>query len=131
MWAQEALPKTGRVPGSFNYVAENAFGLDFLSDVFTADYDYSSGRVTLFIHRADDEPSARALVDKYRGFMDKYGRVLARGDSEMDVVLIGEVAGLIDAVFVKGRYLGGVTGAKDASTARELSQAFHDGLSIP
>jgi hypothetical protein len=131
VWARKALPETGRVPDSFNYVAQNAFGQDFLSDVFTADYNHPSGRVTLFIHRADDEPSARALLDKYRGFMEEYGRVLARGEGETDVVLIGEVAGLMDGVFVKGRYLGGVTGAKDASAARQQAQAFYEGLSIP
>jgi len=108
LWAQDALPEAGRVPDSFNFVAQDPFGLDFLSDVFTADYNHASGRMTLFIHRADDEPSAQALLDEYQGFMEKYGRVLPGGTNDVDAFLAGEVAGLIDVVFVKGHYLGGV-----------------------
>lgn len=131
LWAREKLPKAGRVPQSFSYIAQDAFGLDFLSHVFTAAYNHPNGLMTLFIHRADDEASARALLDQYRGFMDKYGRVLSRGADETDTLVTGEVAGLIDVVFVKGRYLGGVAGAKQAAGAQEMCQAFYEGLSIP
>jgi hypothetical protein len=37
LWADALLPREGRRPGSFEYQGENAFGLDFLTAVFSAE----------------------------------------------------------------------------------------------
>ncbi|MGB2984794.1 MAG: DUF6599 family protein [Phycisphaerae bacterium] len=131
MWAREILPREGRIAGSFSYIAADAFSLGFLSEVFTADYDFDGTRTTLFIHRAADEASARALLDQYMGFFEGYGRVIWKDPDALRLIVAGDVAGMIDVVFVKGRYLGGVTGAEDAEVARRATVAFYEELTVP
>ena len=131
LWALNLLPQTDRLADSFAYIARDAFSLDFLTDVYTAKYEVDGERITLFIHRAADEASAAALLDRYRGFFADYGRVLDQGAAPERRMIAGDVAGLIDVVFVKGRYLGGATGADHLPSARKAATAFHDELTAP
>jgi hypothetical protein len=131
LWALAALPQSRRAPDSFNYIAKDAFSLDFLKDVYTADYDVDGGVITLFIHRADDAASARALFDKYVEFFDNYGRVIWKEPDGSRPIVAGDVAGIIDVVFVKGRYLGGSAGASNAEAARKAGRAFYEELTLP
>ena len=120
-----------RVADSFAYLAEDAFSLDFLSDVYTARYDVSGERLTLFIHRAADTSSAEALFDRYAGFFKDYGQVTWRDRDPARRIVAGEVAGVVDVIFAKGRYLGGVAGADQVESAREAAVSFHDELTTP
>jgi hypothetical protein len=43
-------------------------------------------------------------------------------------MVAGEVAGVVDVVFAKGRYLGGVSGASELEAAREAALAFYEEL---
>ncbi len=61
-WALDVLPQEGLIEGSLSFEAENAFSLDLLSNVYTAEYDRDGGRITLFIHRADDQAAARGEI---------------------------------------------------------------------
>ncbi|MHC4093760.1 MAG: hypothetical protein ACYSVY_26395 [Planctomycetota bacterium] len=54
--------------------------------------------------------------------------MLDRGSTGSGDVLIGESGGVIDAVFVSGSYVGGVSGADDASLARRAALAFRASL---
>ncbi|MEE9293708.1 MAG: DUF6599 family protein [Phycisphaerae bacterium] len=131
VWALAALPQTGKVPGSFNYQADDVFSLDFLNDVFTMEYDVDGGRITLFIHRAKDESTAGLLFHQYVGFFEKYGRVIWTDPDPGRRIVAGEASGVIDVVFANGRYLGGVAGAEDVGVARNAGAAFYDELSVP
>jgi hypothetical protein len=124
LWADAVLPQKDRRPGSFEYHATNAFGLDFLPAVFGADYESGSERYALFIHRASDADAAQKILSQYARFFVEYGKVLDRDNAEQADLLIGESGGVIDAVFVSGRYLGGVNGAADAGLARRRAVAF-------
>lgn len=130
-WALAVLPQSRRAPDSFKYIAKDAFGLDFLKDVYTADYDLDGELITLFIHRADDAASARALFDKYVRFFDDYGRVVWKEPDGSRPIVAGDVAGMIDVVFVKGRYLGGVASASNAEAARKAGVTFYQELTLP
>jgi hypothetical protein len=128
LWADALLPREGRRPGSFEYQGENAFGLDFLAAVFSADYQVEGQDYKLFIHRAPDTDSAAKTSAAYLRFFEEYGKVLDRGSTGSGDVLIGESGGVIDAVFVSGSYVGGVSGADDASLARRAALAFRASL---
>jgi hypothetical protein len=128
MWALSVLPQSGRIAGSFSYIAKDAFSLDFLSEVFTADYEVDGKRITLFIHRAADEASAAALLDRYVLFFEEYGKVIWTEPDASRRIVAGDVSGMIDVVFAKGRYLGGATGAKDAAVGRKAATTFYDEL---
>lgn len=131
LWAAKVLPAAGRIEGSFAYQARDAFGLDFLGDVFTADYLCDGGKITLFIHRAGDRASAEALLDEYVAFFKKYGQVIWTDPDESRRIVAGKVAGLTDVVFIKDRYLGGATGADDLETARRAATGFYEELAAP
>ena len=130
-WAQAVLPQAGRMADSFAYLARDAFSLDFLTDVYTAEYEIDGRRLTLFVHRAPDESAVRSLLERYVGFFEKYGRVIAKEPEESPRIIAGDVAGMIDVVFAKGRYLGGVAGADDVESARKAAMAFYDELTTP
>ncbi len=131
MWALNVLPENGRVPDSFAFLAQDAFGLDFLDDVFTATYDFEGGRFTLFIHRAESEAAASGLLQRYEQFFGKYGQVLWTSDDPSRRMASGQVAGLVDVVFAKGPYLAGVAGASDEPAARKAATSFFDNLGTP
>jgi len=131
LWADALLPRQDRLPGSFEYHGQSAFGLDFLAAVFSADYEASGQGYKLFIHRAPDADGAARTFAAYVRFFDEYGRVLQRGGAQGPDLLIGESGGVIDAVFVLGQYLGGVSGAEDAALAERQANAFRALLDAP
>jgi len=130
-WALSALPQQRRVEDSFNYIARDVFGLDFLTEVFTAEYELDDGRITLFIHRAGTASRAKALLDQYVASFEKFGRVIWRDPDASRLIVAGEVAGVIDVVFAKGRYLAGVAEAEDAELGRKAAMAFYEELTLP
>lgn len=123
----DLLPAENRVADSAGYQAQDAFGLSFLSDVYTADYEVDGKRITLFIHQAASPDEARELQTKYEASFTDYGSVLWK-DEESGMVA-GEAAGIVDVVFVRGRYLGGVTGANDAELAKAQATRFAETFS--
>lgn len=130
-WALKVLPTAGRADNSLEYVSEDAFGLSFLKEVFTAAYEVNGAQVTMFVHRAVDDAAAAALYDRYLAYFKEDGRVLWSDPDASRRITAGEVYGAIDVVFVKGRYFGGVAGAEDAEIGRQAAAKFHDELAEP
>ena len=130
-WALAVLPAEGRVADSFQYLSEDAFGLGYLKDVFTAEYERDGTRVTLFIHKAADEAEVAPLLDRYAAYFEEYGEIAWRDPDSARRIVAGDAAGVIDVVFVKGPYLGGVAGADDRETANQAAVMFFDGLATP
>ena len=131
LWALDVLPRAGRIEDSFEYLSENAFGLSFLSNVYTAEYDRDGGRVTLFVHRENDEAAALPLLDQYRAYFEQNGEVLWTDPDPARRLVAGQAFGVIDVVFAKGRYFGGASGADDLATAKEAATKFFENLSSP
>jgi hypothetical protein len=102
-----------------------------LNGVYAAEYHRGDGRVTLFIHRAADDVAARALLADYRAYLEEHGRLLPDDTHASNGIVTGEVAGRIDAVFAKGRFLGGVIGAGDAVVAQAARRMLYDRLTVP
>ncbi len=124
LWADDLLPAENRVAGSFGYEATDAFSLDFLNDVFRAEYRAGDVAYTTFVHRAKDEASARATFDAYAAFFQEHGRLVKRETREGFDLVVGEVGGVVDAVVVVKNYLGGVSETGDAALAEEKVVAF-------
>ena len=76
-----------------------------------------------------DEAKAAALLDEYVAFFEKYGRVTWADPDASRRIVTGDVAGLIDVVFAKGRYVGGVSGADDADLAQFKIAVFDSNFS--
>jgi len=128
-WASKILPAKGRVEGSIEYAASDVFDLDFLENVYTADYERGDGRIKLFIHRAESEAAAAAVFEKYKAFFGEFGKIIWTDPDASRRIVAGEAADVIDAVFVKGRYLGGVSAADDLETAQKAASEFYDAIS--
>src|SRR5262249_29515243 len=107
-WAEQVLPKKDMVAGSFGYQPKNAFNLEFLNDVFSADYEAGSLKLTPFIHQAADPVAARRILDQYAAYIPKQGKIVERPSGESPL-LVGDFRGEYDIVFQKGRYVGGAT----------------------
>ncbi len=128
---EQLLPQAGRVPDSMRYLAQDAFSLQFLGDVHTADYTVNDRSVTLFIHRADSAAAAKKLLVEYVAFIERYGQVTWRDVDANRNIVAGDAAGATDVVFAKGAYFGGVNGADDAGTARQAAVEFYNTLPEP
>lgn len=128
LWGDELLPKANRKPGSLGYERVNGFSLDFLKDIFRADYAEGEAEYSLFVHRAASPEAARQVLDAYATYLKKHGKILALKDSVQGKTLEGEAIDMYDVVFCKGRYLGGVNGAANLKLAQKHALAFRDGL---
>lgn len=124
LWADGLLPREGRTGDELDYHGENAFSLDFLSEVFSADYAAKGKSFTAFIHRAADTDATAELLGNYEAFFKDYGAVLERRRIDGIEFLVGKSGGVVDAVFVSGLYLGGVNNTDDADFARDRALVF-------
>jgi hypothetical protein len=127
-WASKLLPGEGRIEGSLEFLANDVFDLDFLHDVYTAWYQTDAGGLRLFIHRADSGQAAADLLKRYEAFFREYGEVVWRDADPAKQIIAGDVAGEIDVVFIRGQYLGGVSGADDLEAAKKAAKDFFEGL---
>jgi len=128
-WASKLLPNKGRVEGSLEFLAGDVFDLDFLKDVYVAEYEVDGVRLRLFIHKADSDQAAAGLLKRYEAFFKEFGEIVGRDEDASKRIVAGEVGGEIDVVFATGRYLGGVSGAEDLEAAKKAAKDFLEGLS--
>ncbi len=126
-WADAAFPSDGLAAGSSGYLSENVFGLSFLSDVYTADYEASGKTVTCFLAKREVREQAAELFLAYQGYIDEFGE-RAPMDWEDTPVVAGDFGGFYDVVFSKNGYFGGVTNATDLDAAEQFARALADNL---
>lgn len=127
-WAEALFPKTGMVEGSFSFQPRNAFSLDFLNDIFAAEYDADGAHLTLFIQQAPDPAAARKVFELYADYVPKQGKIVERTASDGGETLIADFGGEYDMIFYKGRYFGGATAASDLSAAKSRISELRDAL---
>lgn len=127
-WFKIALPDEGLVADSRGFESSDAFSLGFLNNVHTAQYEVTVGdtprKLLHFIHQADNPEAAEALFKQYTAFFGDYGEVL----SEKDGLVVGDGGGVIDAIFVVGRYFAGISDAPNAEVAEATATAFRQRL---
>lgn len=119
LWAEQILPQADRVAGSFEFRKSDAFGLDFLKDVFSAQYKVADKDLTLFVMREASPDKAAEVLSQYEAFGAKYGQVLESTETAGAKVILIESSGTYDVVFCKDQYFGGVTAAEDKDAAKD------------
>jgi hypothetical protein len=127
------LPAKGR-EGEPKYVAQDAFGYSFFSDVFMA--DYKEGNVTWqgFLRPYRDAQEAKAVFQKYIEGVKKDGAELKTIATEgADEIVVSTNIGLVDVVFRKGNTVAGANGATAAPPAEAYARAMAKALpaSVP
>jgi hypothetical protein len=127
------LPAKGR-EGEPKYVAQDAFGYSFLSDVFMADYKEGDVSWQGFLRPYRDADEAKAVFQKYIEGVKKDGAevktVAAEGADEM---VVSTNIGLVDVVFRKGNTVAGTNGATAPAPAESYARALAKSLpaSVP
>ena len=114
-------------PGRNNeqYVAQDAFGYAFLSDVFLASYADDQSGWQAFVRPYASPGRARKIFDQYRAEAEAFDAVIQEVESpDADAAFLAENFGLIDVIFLKGNTFGGVNGATDAESARAFALGF-------
>jgi hypothetical protein len=111
------------------YVAQDAFGYSFLSDVFLASYAEGEKAWQAFLRPFADAKGAQEVFEKYRAEATSLEAKITKLESaDADEVFVSENFGLIDVVFRKGNAVGGVNGATDPAAAREFALGFAKAL---
>ncbi len=127
------LPAKGR-DGDPKYVAQDAFGYSFLSDVFMADYKEKDVSWQGFLRPYRDIQEAKDVLEKYKAGVKKDGAELKTITADgADEMVQSNNIGLIDVIFRKGNCLAGANGATKAEPAEAFARALAKSLptSVP
>jgi hypothetical protein len=107
------------------YVAQDAFGYSFLSNVFLADYKDGDATWQGFVRPYADPETAKGKFEEYletaRADGAEIQEVQAEGAERM---VISSNIGLIDVVFLKGNAFAGANGATVAAPAEAFAREF-------
>jgi hypothetical protein len=124
-----ALLPEGSGKSAPKYVAQDAFGYSFLSDVFMADYNQDGTTWQGFLRPYRDAKEAEAVFNKYVEGAKMDGAELKTIEAEgADRMIISANIGLIDVLFLKGNVVGGANGATEEKPAETFARAFVKGL---
>ncbi|WP_435010249.1 DUF6599 family protein [Tundrisphaera lichenicola] len=107
------------------FVAQDAFGYGFLSEVFMA--DYKDGDVTWqgYIRPYGTVEEARKVFEEYLSSAKRDGGNVKEIEAAgADRMILNENVGLIDAIFLKGNVVGGANGSTDAAKAETFARDF-------
>ncbi|MHB1562042.1 MAG: DUF6599 family protein, partial [Isosphaeraceae bacterium] len=122
------LPAAGR-DGEPKYVAQDAFGYSFLSDVFMADYKSGATAWQGFLRPYRDADEAKAVFQKYVEGVKKDGARVEMIKAEgADEIVVSSNIGLVDVVFRKGNTLAGANGATERAPAEAFGKALAKSL---
>ncbi|MCS7254278.1 MAG: DUF6599 family protein [Armatimonadota bacterium] len=128
IWGLKVLSKDGLIQDSITYIKRKAFGYDFLSEVYTAQYRYAGKTLKAFVSRCSSAESARAKLSKWKNTLRKYGKVVSEKPSKGEPQFVGKVGDRFTVVFCKGSLLGGVIEASDLKIAEEFAKSLFDKL---
>jgi hypothetical protein len=107
------------------YVAQDAFGYSFLSDVFMADYQQDGTTWQGFLRPYRDAKEAEAVFDKYVAGAKLDGAEIKTIEAEgADRMIVSANIGLIDVIFLRGNVVGGTNGATQEKPAEAFARAF-------
>jgi hypothetical protein len=111
--------------GAPKYIAQDAFGYSFLSDVFMADYQKDKTTWQGFLRPYHDAKEAEAVFTKYVEGAKMDGAAIKTVEAEgADRMIVSANIGLIDVLFLKGNVVGGANGATEEAPAEAFARAF-------
>jgi hypothetical protein len=74
-----AFPKEGMIKNSEKFIAQNFLGYSFLHSAFTADYELSNKKFTLFVIATADRVEGKNMIQKYIQQIEKTEKPAAEG----------------------------------------------------
>jgi hypothetical protein len=107
------------------YVAQDAFGYSFLSDVFLADYKEGSATWQAFLRPYESMAAAGAVFEKYLDTAKADGAEIQELTLEgASRAVFSSNIGLFDLVFLKGNTVAGINGATEKDPALDFARGF-------
>jgi hypothetical protein len=131
VWGLCVLPDSNLVPGSVQYFAVDAFGLDFLTDTYTARYIENGHEFTVFLSRQESAEAARDVVHRYGEHAVRYGRGAVALDIDGLELLINNLGTSDDIVFRKKYVVAGVVDVENEVLAMQLAERLYEQLRLP
>ena len=116
----QLFPERERVPDSVTLVAANAFGLDRLDWVFTAQYRRGELSALGFVSKRHSAAEARELADAFAGYFVEYGADAVSLPRLPEGARMMTIMDGFEAVATDGIYLFGVHEAGDADFAADV-----------
>lgn len=124
------LPTGGLIEDSITYFLVDALSLEFMTDTFTARYDFGlETEPVCFITRRENAEDAAAVYQLYLGYLEEYGmstEVIAHGGLEISLGDLG--GGYFDGGFVIGDTVAGISAVRGKEEATAAIKAFADRL---
>ena len=115
-----ALPAEDQVPGTLNYIAQNAYGQSVLSGIFEARYAVNGREVTFFAQATDSAETATANWNALLDFNRKYSNVTDVRETADAKIFVSENFGEWSVIKASGSTLTGVVNCDDEAAARDF-----------
>lgn len=124
----DLLPHKDRIPHTERYFLADAFGLDFLTDTYTAKYRKSDAEVIAFVSRRKADSEAASIVQQYAQYARRYGKNAERVAVGDAALVVCDMGGRFDVVSQKGRLVNGVLDVPDRDLAVQAATEFRQQL---
>ncbi|MBN2325750.1 MAG: hypothetical protein JXR73_01260 [Candidatus Omnitrophica bacterium] len=130
VWGLETLPHQDRIPHSEGFYLVDAMGLDFLTNIFTANYQKAGTEVKAFMTRRSSKSEAQQIVRLYTQYANQYGKAAKRTIIENTELTVCDMNGRYDVLCQKGALVIGVYNVENQKlaiqTTVELRRQIHD-----
>lgn len=118
LWGLGILPAQNRIDDSIQYLMNDALGLDFLTDVFTARYRLGEAEFLAFVSRCKSAENAAKVLAKHKAHLAEFGGMAEQATIEGVAVTLADMGGgSFDAVCQVGDVTVGVTEVKGREAA--------------
>lgn len=125
-WGLSVLPSDQQLPETVQYFQVDALSLAFLTDTYTAEYDWAEESVKVFVSRQASPEKAEAAHAEYVKYMREYGEALEKKDFKGFLVTSADMGGgYVDTIFYRGNYVAGVTAVPDRATAEQTAARLY------
>jgi len=98
----DLFPLDGLQPNTLQLITANAFGLEQLDRIFTADYLINDTRMTAFVSQRSDAAAAAELADNYQRSLLTYGATVIEDPVAVQDAAVLQVFDTYEIIFSRG-----------------------------
>lgn len=130
LWGMALMPEEKQVAGSLQYFKVDAMSLDFMTNTYSANYNFGGEEeVTFFLSKQDSEEAAQQAFAKYQAMFQKYGDHYLLDEVHDPPLASADLGGgYFDVVFQTGKFVGGISAVQDRATAVDAVKELFTGI---
>lgn len=115
------FPMEGKIENSERFISQNFLGYSFLKTAFTADYEVSKNRFTLFILGTSKSDECKSILESYLGAVNNCQEEIEEGIYIIDDPYQGTIE-----ILWKNRYLLGTHNLESAELRKSYLRLFEE-----